>query len=138
MKKIIAIILSAVMLVSYGLSVNAAVIPETEITPMWENTSSMANSMGFNGTTGIVECEILGDAGTTVSAIVRVYRQTEVGGWTYIGGKRASSDTRSLIFSMTYGAIKGFQYKAVLEATVTKNGVDEVITKTSYKTCPNS
>ncbi len=137
MKKIIAIIITAVLLVSFGLSANA-VVPENEVMPLWENTSSVINAMGFNGTTGTVSCSIVGDSGTTITAIVRVYRQTEIGGWTYIGGKRASSDTRWLDFSMTYGAIEGFQYKAVLEATVTKNGVDEVITKTSYKTCPNS
>lgn len=136
MKKIIAIILSACMLTAFSFTVNAAVVPESEIMPLWDNISALTNSIGFNGTKGTAACEIYGDAGTTVTANVKVYRQTSTGGWSLVGYDSGSSDTRSLFLEANFNAVSGTYYKSVLTATVYKNGVGETATRTSYKTCP--
>lgn len=136
MKKIISIILAAIMMASFSTAINAAVVPSDEIMPLWDNISSLRNSIVFNGTQGTVSCEVLGDAGTTVTGKVKVYRQTSSGAWSYVGAKSGSSTTRSLILSMDFTAVSGAYYKSVLTVTVTKNGVAEEASKTSYKTCP--
>ena len=135
MKKIFSVILAVVMLMCYGATVNAATVPENEIMPMWDNISSLANVFSFSGSYGYVDCEIYGDAGTTVKADVRVYRQTASGGWSLVGLDTGTSDTRSLFLSARFSAVSGTYYKSVLTATVYKNGVGETETVTSYKTC---
>lgn len=136
MKKIISIVMAAVMLMCYGMTVNAATVPESEIMPLWDNITTVTNSISFSGTKGTVDCEILGDAGTTVSAQVKVYRQTASGAWSYVGGDSGSSTTRSLYLTVNFTAKSGAYYKSVLTTTVYKNGVGEDATRTSYKTCP--
>ena len=136
MKKIIAIISAACMLTAFGITANAAAVPEIEIMPLWDNISSLTNSISFVGNMGTASCEIYGDAGTTVTANVKVYRQTSTGGWSLVGYDSGSSDTRSLFLSAKFTATSGTYYKSVLTATVYKDGVGETATRTSYKTCP--
>lgn len=136
MKKIISIFMALFTLASFSVCINAAVIPETEILPLWENTSSVTNSIGFSGTQGTVSCTVHGDAGTTVTGEVRVYRQTASGAWSFVGMDSGSSETRLLNLVVDFTAKSGAYYKSVLTATVYKNGVGEEVTRTSYKTCP--
>ena len=136
MKKIIAIILATCMFASFGIIANAATAPESEIMPLWDNISSLINAFSFSGSMGTVDCEIYGDAGTTVTANVKVYRQTSTGAWSLVGYDSGSSDTRSLFLTAHFNAVSGTYYKSVLTATVYKNGVGETATRTSYKTCP--
>ena len=111
MKKILSIVMAAVMLVSFGMTVNAATVPESEIMPLWDNITTITNAISFSGTTGTVSCEILGDAGTSVTAQVKVYRQTASGAWSYVGGDSGSSTTRSLYLTVKFSAIRGSYYK---------------------------
>ena len=97
MKKIIAIILATCMFVSFGIIANAATAPESEIMPLWDNISSLTNAFSFSGSMGTVDCEIYGDAGTTVTANVKVYRQTSTGGWS----KPATIPTLSILRSFS-------------------------------------
>ena len=85
MRKLIAIILATCMLVSVSFTANTADIPDTEIMPLWENISSLTNSFSFSGSMGTVDSHVYGDAGTTVTANVKVYKQTSSGGWSLVG-----------------------------------------------------
>ena len=136
MKKIISIFMALVTLVSFTFCINAAVIPETEITPQWDNISSISNTINFTGLQGIVECCIYGDACTYVEGEVRVYRQTASGDWSFVGMDSDVSITRLLTLDVEFTAISGAYYKSVLTTTVYKGGVGEEETKTVYKTCP--
>lgn len=136
MKKIISIFMALVTLVSFTLCINAAVIPETEITPQWDNISSISNTINFTGLQGIVECNICGDACTYVEGEVKVYRQTASGDWSFVGMDSDVSITRLLSLEVEFTAISGAYYKSVLTTTVYKGGVGEEATRTVYKTCP--
>ena len=136
MKKIISIFMALVTLVSFTFCINAAVIPGTEITPQWENISSITNTINFNGLKGSVECDVYGDACTYVEGEVRVYRQTASGAWSFVGMDSDVSITRLLTLEVEFTAISGAYYKSVLTTTVYKGGVGEEETKTVYKTCP--
>ncbi len=85
---------------------------------------------------GSVECDVYGDAGTTVTGEVKVYRQTASGAWSFVGMDSGSSTTRLLLLDVEFTAKSGAYYKSVLTTTVYKNGVGEEETITSYKTCP--
>lgn len=136
MKKIISIFMVLVTLVSFTVSINAAVIPEPEIMPLWDNITSITNSIGFSGTEGTVSCTVHGDEGTTITGEVRVYRQTASGAWSFVGMDSGSSETELLHLVVEFTAKSGAYYKSVLTTTVYKNGVGEEETSTSYKTCP--
>lgn len=136
MKKIISIFMALVTLVSFALCINAAVIPENEIMPLWDNISTITNSITFTGTQGIVNGTISGDNGTTVEGKVKVYRQTASGAWSFVGMDSGSSTTFWLDLVVEFTAISGAYYKSVLTTTVYKNGVGEEETVTSYRTCP--
>lgn len=136
MKKILSIVMALVMLVSFGMTVNAVTVPESEIMPLWDNITTVSNSISFNGTKGTASCEIYGDAGTTVTAQIKVYRQTTSGAWSYVGGTSGSSETRLLNLTVNFTGKSGYYYKSVLTTTVYKDGVGEDVTRTSYKTCP--
>ena len=136
MKKSISLILTLVMFLSMGIYTNAATVPESDIMPLWDNISSLTNAFSFSGSIGTVDSEIYGDAGTTVTGNLKVYRQTSSGSWSLAGYDSGSSDTRSLVLTANFSAVSGAYYKAVLTATVYKDGVGETATRTSYKTCP--
>ena len=135
MKRIISFILSSVMLLSLVIPAGAA-MPENEIMPLWENISSIKNTISFDGTKGYVECQIVGDTGTTVVGNLRIFKQTSSGTWSLVKTDSASSATRTLTFGTDFTAVSGAYYKAVLTVHVTKNDVVETVTKTTYKTCP--
>lgn len=136
MKKIISIFMALVTLVSFTVCINAAAIPENEIMPLWDNITSITNTIDFTGLQGVVECDVLGDAGTTITGEVKVYRQTASGAWSFVGMDTGSSTTRNLYLKVEFTAKSGAYYKSVLTTTVYKNGVGEEATRTVYKTCP--
>lgn len=136
MKKIVSIFMVAIMLICYSTTVSAATSQTNEIMPLWDNITQVTNTISFSGSNGSVHCSVLGDAGTTVTAQVKVYRQTASGAWSYVGGDSGSSSTNSLYLTVNFTAKSGAYYKSVLTTTVNKNGVEEDASKTTYKTCP--
>lgn len=135
MRKILSILLATVILLTLVIPTSAA-LPGNDIIPLWENISSIKTSISFDGTDGLVTCQISGNTGTTVVGNLRIFKQTSSGGWSLVKIDSASSVTRTLTFDTDFTAVSGAYYKAVLTVHVTKNDVVETVTKTSYKTCP--
>lgn len=133
MKKISAMILAVLMMISGCMTVYAAV-PET-IVPLWENISSISCDLTFDGTDGIGKGIAKGLSGTTkMSGTVTVYVQTS-SGWEEVGSASNTVSGRSLSVSVDFEGETGEYYKAVFEITCVRNGVSESETRTEYKTC---
>ena len=115
-----------------------AFVPETEpVIPMWDNILSAAPVLLFSGTNGYASAKITAQSGSTeINASLAVYKQ--VGNdWVYV-----DHDSGRTTSSLNYGLNVSFQgepgayYKAVLNVTVTKNGISENAIKFAYATCP--
>ena len=69
-----------------------------------------------------------------ITAEVYVYRQVG-SSWVYVGEEHKTVNSNSLTLSCKFNSMKGAYYRADYTFVVTKNSVNETITKTTYKTC---
>lgn len=134
-RKLIAFILTLVTILSIvPCTVSAVAIKDTVI-PLWQNTGSVSCKIGFpDDGYGYAEACVMGHPTVTeIHGDVYVYRQ--VGSdWVYVGKKHKTVESCTLIISCKFDPIDGAYYRADYTFIVTKNGIDEVITKTKYKT----
>lgn len=137
MKKWLSLLLIGIVMLCMMTSVTAAVPNSGVAIPLWDNISSVAPTIDFNGTNGYACAVIAAKAGTSeINASLAVYKQ--VGNdWVYV-----DHDSGRTTSSLNYGLNVSFQgepgayYKAVLNVTVTKNGISENAIKFAYATCP--
>ena len=137
MKKRLFLLLIGAMMLCMMTSVSATAPNSGIVTPLWDNISSAAPTINFIGTNGYASAVIAAKAGTTeINASLAVYKQ--VGNdWEYV-----DHDSGRTTSSLNYGLNVNFQgepgayYKAVLNMTVTKNGVAENEILFAYATCP--
>lgn len=132
--KAIALVLMIVTITSIlPCTVNAAAADNT-ISPLWQNTR-------------IIDCYILKDSNgyayaegtaigqTTVNKITAdVYVYKQIGSyWVYVGEEHKTANSCVLTISYKFTPSQGSNYRADFTFVVTKNGVDETITRTVYK-----
>ena len=118
-------------------TVALAAVPE-QISPMWLNTRSMTADLSFDGARGNVVVTISGESGVTnIIASIKLYYKNLNGGWTELNFNW-DYDVDDQFFAMheTFVATRGYEYKVDIEATLTRNGIEETITKTITGTCP--
>lgn len=135
-KKLLALMMTVLMLVCFGTSAYAA-LPET-IEPLWDNIQNTTHTMYFDGDRGSVLGSITGKSGTTnITGTLNVYKQTTTG-WVLVGRDYGSTTERVLGLYVEYTAEPGAYYQSVLNFSVTINGVVEPETLYEYATCPNN
>ena len=138
MKKTILTLLALVMLLASVtvIPANAAVPDPGEIVaPMWDNTAMINIAMSFfEDGNGYAEGTVTGKSGVT-SIVTDIVVYKKVGTyWIKIAENQTVTNGRSSGFYCQFPATPGVTYKALYVITVTKNGVDEVITKTKIDT----
>ncbi len=132
MKKIVVLILAFCM----SLSLCYPVLASSPKSPMWVNIASINSLISFSGTSGNASATVIGRKGTTaISGTLTVYKQVG-SNWVYVDSVSGTSSTLKLDLGVDFTGISGTYYKAVFEVVVTRNGIDEPETKTSYETCP--
>ena len=133
--KAIALILMIVTIVSLlPCTVNAASADNT-VSPLWQNTRIIdCYILTDSNGDAYAEASVMGQlTANKITADVYVYRQ--VGSyWLYVGEDHETVNSCSLIISYKFTPIEGAYYRADFTFVVTKNGVDETITRTEYKT----
>ena len=133
-RKLIAFILMVVTILSIIPCTASAAVVDT-VAPFWLNTGSVSCKIGFpDDGYGYAEACVMGHP--TVSEIqgdVYVYRKVG-SSWVYVGEEHKTVASCTLIISCKFTPVDGAYYRADYTFTVTKNGVDEVITQTKYKT----
>lgn len=133
-KRIMALAIVVIMAVVMCCSIQAA-----EGALMWENISyCYGGNLDFSGRSGNYYIEIYGQSGVEmITATVTLYFKNSSGVWVEMPMDWSYSvESDELIIDEDFTGVSGRQYKAVLDATVTKDGYDEPLTKTSIVTCP--
>ena len=106
---------------------------------LWENIDDVyGGNLVFSGRAGNYYIEIYGQSGVEmITATVTLYFKNSSGVWVEMPMDWSYSvESDELIIDEDFTGVSGRQYKAVLDATVTKAGYDEPLTKTSIVTCP--
>ena len=132
--KVFSVIFALLVLLSvatFGASANS-----DEIALYWQNTGSVSCKIGFSDDGyGYAEAHVMGHPTTNkITAEVYVYRQVG-SSWVYVGEEHKTVNSNSLTLSCKFNSMKGAYYRADYTFVVTKNSVNETITKTTYKTC---
>ena len=133
MKKMIALVVAGILMLSCCIGVGAAA-PEI-VAPMWDNINNLSNNISFEGTDGYAQGTVVGKSGTTaISGTLVVYKQTS-NGWEFVGSDSDSVSGSFMTLKVEFDGKEGEYYKSVFNVSVTRNGVVESETKTVYKTC---
>lgn len=137
LKKLLVVLLAATLMLSaLPLSASAAKI-ENEATPWWNNAQLISCGIRFdeNGF-GYADSTVRGKIGTTeITTTIYVYRVVN-GNKQYVAESHESIQSTSLFSDCQFAAVSGATYLAEYTFTITKNGVDEVITKSDTEICP--
>lgn len=132
-KMLAAVMAALTMLLCMAVPIQAAVV-KPDVETNWENTSSMMLTLAFPDD-GYAEATITGKTGVTqINIDICVYRQSG-SYWIRVGEAHTTIYGFSGGLSCQFNSIKRAYYRADYTFTVTKNGVDEVISKTKYATC---
>ncbi len=122
------------MLLCMAVPIQAAVV-KPDVETNWQNTSSMTLTLSFPDDDGYAEAVIIGQSGVT-QIITDIYVYRQVGSsWVRVGEEHTTTNDRHACVSCQFNAIKRAYYRAEYTFTVTKDGFDEVISKTKYATC---
>ena len=123
------------MLLCIAVPIQAAVV-EPDVTPNWQNTEVITLTMSFpDDGYGYAEASVIGNANANKIVVdIFVYRQVGTS-WVLVGEEHTTYYDSVAAASCRFNAFNRAYYKADYIFTVTKNNIDEVITKTKYKTC---
>ena len=136
MKKILTIIVTVAMIMSWFCIAAQAATTDNSVTPRWDNTAMITVGIYFFADgSAVAESLTCGHFGTSkITSEVKVYQQFG-SFWVQIAqaGQTTYGDTD--VLTCQFNPVVGETYKAVFTLTVTKNNTDETITKTYYRTC---
>ena len=134
MKKTITILISVLLLMSIiAIPVNAAV-PGNTVQPLWDNTSVIDCTLAAVDGIGYAECVVKSQPGASSIKTDIVVYEAPGNIWIYKTELHDIKYTRVSGVSCPFSVNVGCHYRADYTFTVTKNGIDEVITRTLYFT----
>ncbi len=134
MKKAIIVLMSVVLLCTAVIVPVSAAVPENTVQPLWDNTNIIDCTVGFFDGIGYAECLVYGKIGATaVKTDIYVYYLGD-NAWVYVTELHDSKNAISLVSSCPFNAVLNETYMVEYTFTVTRNGTDEVITRTVYDT----
>lgn len=116
------------------ISTSAATV-DNAVAPLWQNTAIVICNIVFPGDGyGYAEGHVMGHSTVNkITADVYVYKQVG-SSWEYVAEKHETVNNCSLTISCPFSPEDGTYYRADYTFVVTKNGVDETITETKFKT----
>ena len=135
MKKIIAFFLTVTLLLGCSNIIFAAMPPEDVSSPMWNNITTITNSLNFDGTLGYAGTSIFGKPGTEkISATYTVYKL--VGdNWEWVDTTSTVTNDDFAVLHIEFEAEVGYEYKAALNVTVYRGGFGESFYTAKHNTC---
>ncbi len=133
-KVIASVMCVALSLVMLLIPVGALGGGEQTLRPLWDNTSTVEVEIEFQGYTGYAESLVRGKFGaSSITTDIYVYRQSG-SSWIYVTETHDTKEKFTSGVSCPFSASVGTSYRIDYTFTVTKDGVDEVINRTAYKT----
>ena len=138
MKKILSIIAITLILVVGVITPAYAALPENNtVEPMWESISYLSSTIGFSGSNGNATGVCTRKNGVEwLSGTMTVYKNVN-GSWVYVDEMSKSVSEGSLAISVDFPCESGVEYMSEFTVTAFENGVPELASKTTYKTCAN-
>ena len=135
MKKVVIVLMSLVLLcTAVAVPVGAAMPEDNIVQPMWTNTTSIDCTVAAVDGVGYAECVTIAQFGAT-SIKTDIYVYVAVNNrWTYLTETHDIKYKKLSGVSCPFSVSAGCDYRADYTFTVTKDGVDEVITRTVYYT----
>ena len=135
LKKIMLVCLSMLMMMSFVAIPAQAAVADDTVAPCWDNTGIIELTLAFpEEGVGCAEAYVVGQPGTSkIEVSVYIYRKSGLF-WIYKDSEHATFNSITCVQGCTFAASKGTRYKAEYIITVTKDGTDETITKTQYRT----
>lgn len=132
-KTFVFCIVTLVIMSFMGISTQAA--NNNEVIPLWDNTAVLNVGIYFlDDGYGYAEVATTGQLGTNkIVSEVKVYRQYG-SFWILVAEEANTTYGGAAVLTCQFTPINGTYYKAVFTVTVTKDNVDETITKTVYRT----
>lgn len=136
MKKILAVIFAAVMIVTFATGVVAAAGNSDLVAPCWNYMDSIEVNMTFSGNVGTATATITRIYGVTtnIEATLSVYEQ-DGSDWVFVDSASGSS-ARTLFLELDFDAESGVTYKAVVDVTAYGEDGSESDSSSRTKTCP--
>ncbi len=134
--KIISIMLSiiAIFIIIIPLEINAAT-DDGIVMPRWNNVKTIYCTITFlDDGYGYAKGAVSGDLGVS-KIVAEAYVYKQVGSsWVYVNHEEKTVASHSMLISCQFVPEAGAYYMANYQFIVTKNGVDEIITRTVYQT----
>ena len=127
MKRLFVVTGTVLILIMLATTISAAVL--------WSNTSQCLFSFSFNGSTGRTEVEITTTGESCeIDGTIKLYRKVAFI-WIKEDEWSDSAIGDYLSISGNFTGVSGTTYKAKLDATVTRNGVTDVISREIEREC---
>ena len=122
MKKVVIVLMSVIL-------------PEDNtVQPLWDNTNVIDCTVGFIEGTGRAESLVYAKFGaTSIKTDIYVYALGD-NAWIYVAEAHGTKNAITSVSTCLFDAILNETYRVDYTFTVTRNGTDEVITRTVYET----
>lgn len=134
MRKIIIVLMTVVLMSSSIMIPVGAAMPENTVQPLWDNTNVVDCTVGFNAGMGYAECVVYGKFGaTSIKTDIYVYVLGD-NVWIYVTELHDAKNAMTSGSSCSFNAVLNNTYRVDYTFTVTRNGTDEVVNRTVYKT----
>ena len=135
MKKVVIVLMSVVLLSSaVMIPVGAAMPEDNTVQPLWDNTNVIDCTVGFIEGTGRAESLVYAKFGaTSIKTDIYVYALGD-NAWIYVAEAHDTKNAITSVSTCLFDAILNETYRVDYTFTVTRNGTDEVITRTVYET----
>ncbi len=129
------ILISLAMLLLMPTVALAALPPTAEI--QWENTKAVGCNIFVSGTSGSIGASITGYTGTIVRATVEFYMiKNGVRTTLYMASTPSNHTLPVAVFAYDFTPESGATYYLNLNGVVSRNGVDEKISRSDIETIP--
>ena len=129
------ILISLAMLLLMPTVALAALPPTAEI--QWENTKAVACNIFVSGTSGSISASITGYTGATVRATVEFYMiKNGVRTTLYMASTPSNNPIPLAAFTCNFTPESGATYYLYLNGVVSRNGINEEISRSDIETIP--
>lgn len=140
MKKrlIVLVMICSILLSAIPISANDTM--SAQIEPRWTNTQSMQTYLSFPNSDGTVTVTIDGYPGVSnITVEIKLYYKNSRDNWIDTHNSWTYSVDQQYFSTVEhFTPVAGRTYKAVMTATIYKDGYGEVITDSATATCPSN
>ncbi len=137
MKKIVKTALVLVSVLMLGIiTIQAAIVPDEMVQPMWDNIIIVESSLVFDGTVGCAYgCAGRQSDTDSIEGIMTVYKIVD-GRWIYVASdEQNTSENYTIGFEFYFTGEVGYEYVLVFEVYAYSPAGGEDHTKYCYETC---